>query len=75
VFYLIGILPLYVTLIASGVIARNEAIISLLACAPLFAGIWAGVWLRGRVSQAGFMRLLLAMICLVGLNLIRRGFL
>jgi uncharacterized membrane protein YfcA len=74
VFYLLGILPLYITLFASGVIARNVVIVSLLACVPLFVGIWAGTWLRGRVSQAGFMRLLLAMICLVGLNLIRLGF-
>jgi uncharacterized membrane protein YfcA len=73
VFYLIGIIPLYWTLIASGIIARNEAIVSALACAPLFAGIWFGVWLRGRVSQTGFMRVVLAMIFIVGLNLIRRG--
>lgn len=73
-FYLIGIVPLYVTLIASGIIARNEAIVSALACAPLFAGIVLGAWLRGRISQTGFQRALLAMIFIVGLNLIRRGF-
>lgn len=73
-FYLIGIIPLYVTLIVSGIIAWDEAIVSVLACAPLFAGIALGVWLRGRVSRTGFQRALLAMIFIVGLNLIRRGF-
>ena len=73
-FYLTGIIPLYLTLMASGIFAWDEAIVSTLACAPLFAGIACGAWLRGRVSRTGFMRLLLAMIFVVGLNLIRRGF-
>ena len=72
--YFIGIMPLYVTLVLKGVIARDEAILSGLVCIPLFAGMFAGAWLRGRISAKVFQRVLLIGIFAIGVNLIRRGF-
>jgi len=72
--YLIGVVPLYGTLIGTGVIGPAEAVASALACIPLFIGIRLGGWLRDRVSQPAFQRLLLVALAIIGLNLIRRGF-
>ena len=72
--YLVGIIPLYVTLAVTGVFARDEAIVSGLACIPLFLGIFAGIWLRDRVSATLFQRALLVGVFVIGVNLIRRGF-
>ena len=73
VFYLFGITPLYATLVATGVIARDEIIGSVLVCIPLYAGLLFGTWLRGRISQSLFQRTLLISLVLISLNLIRRG--
>ncbi len=73
VFYLFGILPLCTTLVATGVISRDEIIASFLVCIPLYAGLWFGTWLRGRISQTLFQRALLVSLMIISLNLIRRG--
>jgi uncharacterized membrane protein YfcA len=72
-FYFVGIIPLYTTLAVTGVLARDEFILSGLACIPLFAGMFLGGWLRGRISQTIFQRALLIGILAIGINLIRRG--
>jgi uncharacterized membrane protein YfcA len=72
-FYLIGIIPLYATLVITGVIARDEIIGSALACIPLYAGLLFGTWLRRYISQTLFQRGLLIALIFVSLNLIRRG--
>lgn len=72
-FYLVGIIPLYATLVITGVIARDEIIGSVLACIPLYAGLFFGTWLRQYISQALFQRGLLVALVIVSLNLIRRG--
>jgi len=73
VFYLFGNVPLYVTLFFTGVIGRDEIIASVLVCIPLYAGLLFGTWLRGRMSQILFQRVLLIALVIIGLNLIRRG--
>ncbi len=73
-FYFVGILPLYATLVITGVIAQNEIIASVLACIPLYAGLFFGTWLRRHISQRLFQRVLLVAMVFVSLNLIRRGF-
>ncbi len=72
-FYLTGIVPLYVTLVVTGVVARDEIVASVLVCIPLYVGILFGTWLRGRISQALYQRALLIALVVVSLNLIRRG--
>lgn len=72
--YLTGIFPLFGTLIANGVISASDGWVSLAACVPLSIGGFLGAWMRNRVSQAMFQRVVLAMLFIVALNLIRRGF-
>lgn len=72
--YLIGTLPLYVTLIAKDVITMNDGVVSLAACAPMFVGVFIGAWIRNRVSQTVFRRVVLIILFMVSMNLIRRGF-
>lgn len=72
-FYLVGIATLLSVLIVGQVISRDEIIASILVCVPLYAGMWLGTWLRGRISQVFFHRALLAGLILISLNLIRRG--
>ena len=43
------------------------------AAVPLFVGMFAGQWLRQRVSEAQFRKALLIVVLLMGLNLIRRA--
>ncbi|MBT5809299.1 MAG: sulfite exporter TauE/SafE family protein [Rhodospirillaceae bacterium] len=72
--YLTGIFPLFGTLIANGVISADDGWVSLAACVPMFVGAIIGAWMRNRVSQTVFQRVVLIMLFLVALNLIRRGF-
>ena len=48
---------------------------ALLVLVPSFAGLWAGQWLRGRLSEKRFRLLVLGVLFLLGLNLARRAFL
>jgi uncharacterized membrane protein YfcA len=72
-FYLVGIVPLYATLLITGTIARDEIIASVLACIPLYIGLLFGAWLRRHISQRLFQRGLLIALVFVSVNLIRRG--
>lgn len=71
--YLTGIFPLFATLIANGVISADDGWVSLAACVPMFVGAYMGAWMRNRVSQTVFQRVVLVMLFLIALNLIRRG--
>ena len=73
VFYLVGNIPLYGTLLVTGVMGRDEIVGTILVCLPLCAGLWFGTWLRGRISQVMFQRVLLVGLVIISLNLIRRG--
>jgi uncharacterized protein len=72
--YLMGIFPLFGTLISNGVISAADGWVSLAACIPLSIGGFLGAWMRNRVSQTVFQRVVLVMLFIVALNLIRRGF-
>lgn len=71
--YLIGGLPLYITLLVRGYLSWFEFTVSVCACLPLFIGLYSGRYLRNRLSATAFERVLLAILFLVALNLIRRG--
>jgi uncharacterized membrane protein YfcA len=47
---------------------------SLLALLPAFAGLMLGQWLRGRIDEDRFRRILAVVLFLIGLNLIRKAF-
>lgn len=71
--YLIGGLPLYVTLLVRGYLSWFEFSVSVCACLPLFIGLYSGRYLRNKLSAVAFERTLLVILFLVALNLIRRG--
>jgi uncharacterized protein len=60
-------------LIAQGGLTMTNVPVSALALVPAIAGMWAGRWLRDRLSQERFRTGLLVFLFLAGLNLIRKG--
>jgi uncharacterized membrane protein YfcA len=70
---LCGTLPLYGSLAVNRVLAWDELVLSVVAAAPVGFGLLAGKWLRDRISQRTFERVLFSMLLLIGLNLIRKG--
>jgi len=71
--FLVGSTTLYLTLIANGLLAADEAVTSFAAALPTLAGVALGQRLRDHIPQETFNRILLALLFVVGLNLIRRG--
>ncbi len=71
--YFAGTIPLYTALALHGVLRLTELLLASLAAGPVFAGLAAGQWLRGRIDERLFRRALLAVLLLIGLNLVRRG--
>ena len=61
------------TLIANGLLGVDEAATSCVAALPTLIGVGLGQRLRGHIPQKIFNRLLLALLFVIGLNLIRRG--
>lgn len=68
-----GSVPLYATLALKDVLSREEAILSALAFIPAALGLLAGKWVRDRMSQESFRRVLLLALVLLGLALITKG--
>lgn len=52
----------------------TDLVASLLALIPSFAGLAAGQWLRGRIDEDRFRKVLAVVLFLIGLNLIRKAF-
>jgi uncharacterized membrane protein YfcA len=72
-FWFAASLPLVAGYLRNGVLNADNAALSAAAVVPSFAGLWLGQWLRGRIEQETFRRVLLIGLCFVGLNLIRRA--
>ncbi len=68
-------LPLTAAYVYHGVLTAELAAWSALACVPAIGGQLLGQWVRDRVDQESFRKLLLLALLLLGLNLIRRAFL
>lgn len=62
-----------VAVASQGGLTASNMPVSAAALAPAIAGMWAGQWLRDRLSQDRFRAGLLVFLFLVGLNLIRKG--
>ena len=60
-------------LVAFGRLGQTEALWGTAALVPVFAGMFLGEWLRGRVSEVLFRRAILILLLLSGLNLIRQA--
>ncbi|MFQ5954396.1 MAG: TSUP family transporter [Kiloniellales bacterium] len=70
-----GAVPLAAAYAVHGVLTAELAVWSGLACVPAAAGLLMGQWVRDRIDQELFGKVLLAALLLLGLNLIRRAFL
>lgn len=66
-------IPLVLAYWRHGILTPDRAVWSAVGCVPAFAGLAAGQWLRGRIDQALFRRVLLIVLLLIGLNLVRRA--
>ena len=74
VLFFAGSVPMMVFYWLHGVLDPGNVGWSALACLPVFVGMAVGQWVRGRVNQETFRKVLLAVLFLVGLNLLRRAF-
>ena len=66
-------IPLLLGYRQNGILDDSTAVLSLAACLPSFLGLWIGTWLRGKIAQESFRKVLLIAFFLIGLNLIRRA--
>ena len=73
-FFVTGLAALYSTLAMHGVLAAAELAASAAAMIPVGLGMFMGRWLRHRISQPVFEKVLVGVLIVIGLNLIRRSF-
>ena len=71
--YLCGVVPLNVSLAVYEFLTLDEALISLAAMAPVFAGLLIGQRLRRLLPQEVFRKALLIVLMIIGAMLIRRA--
>ena len=64
---------LFTTLAANRVLARDEILLSTASLVPALIGMAAGTWLRNRISQTGFQKILFIALLGIGLNLIYKS--
>jgi len=71
--FTVGSLILVPAHLVSGLLNRTTLPLSLAMCLPVALGMLAGLRFQDRMDQALFRRMTLAVLCLAGLNLLRRG--
>ncbi len=71
--YLIGSVVLVLSHLWSGLLNRDNLLLSALMIVPAVAGMLLGQAVQDRLDQALFRRAMLAVLVLAGLNLLRRG--
>ena len=64
---------LFATLAANQVMAGDEMLLSTASLVPALIGMAAGTWLRNRISQTGFQKILFIALLGIGLNLIYKS--
>jgi len=73
--FFVGSLPLFLGLVAHGILNPHHILLSALSALPVIAGLVIGRRLRTRVSQPLFEKALVVVLIVIGLNLIRKAFL
>jgi uncharacterized membrane protein YfcA len=68
-----GSIPMVIAYIYKGVLGPNEIGWSLLALIPVFLGLYFGELIRGKINQNVFKNILIAVLFVIGVNLIRRS--
>ena len=71
--YLIGIIPVFATLVYKDVLGRPELMLSGIGVVLILTAVFFGTWLRGRISQQIFRKALLVILIAMALNMLRRG--
>ncbi len=71
--WLTGAVPLTASYLANGILNAHTTPLSIYACLPGMLGILVGELIRKRINQDTFRKVILALLLLVGLNLIRRA--
>ncbi len=69
-----GSLPLFLGLVAHGILSPQQIVLSALSSLPVIAGLAIGRRLRRHVPQALFEKALFVILIVIGLNLVRRAF-
>jgi hypothetical protein len=72
--FLTGSLPLFLGLVAHGILSPQQIVLSSLSSLPVIAGLVIGRRLRRHVPQALFEKALFVVLIVIGLNLARRAF-
>lgn len=73
--YLIGIVPVFGTLVYKGVLGIPEFTLSMIGAVLILAAMFFGSWLRDRISQQVFRKALLIILIAMAINMLRRGLL
>ena len=73
VYFGLSTLMLAVSLGRNDLISSDQAILSLIALLPSFAGVFAGRWIRQQVDEKYFQRLFLASVLILGAYIVIRA--
>lgn len=71
--YLTMLVPAAVSLVGFGVLRTEHVIPGLVSLIPVGAALFLGQWVRGRIDENRFRKVLLVSMVVIGLNLVRRG--
>ena len=71
--YLVGIVPVFLTLAYKGVHGEKELVLSGIGAALILAAVFFGTWLRSKISQELFRKALLFFLIAMAINMLRRG--
>lgn len=71
--YLLTLIPAGIAFVTLGVMETRHVLPGMATLIPVFAALAIGQWLRGRINQDLFRKLLLGSMVLIGLNLFQRG--
>ena len=71
--YLVGIVPVFLTLAYKGVYGEKELVLSGIGAALILAAVFFGTWLRSKISQELFRKALLFILIAMAINMLRRG--
>lgn len=72
--FFVGSLPLFLGLVAHGILSPQQILLSALSSLPVVAGLVIGRRLRSHVPQALFEKALIVVLVVIGLNLVRKAF-
>ena len=66
---------MFLTLIAKGVLGKAEVQLSIIGVIIILGAVAIGTWLRDKISQEAFRKVLLLMLIGMAMNMLKRGLL